>query len=487
MMPGGASKQNPGEAGRDGRKRDKQRAKQNGRKRDRQRAKQDVRKSNAAGGWPEADKPYYRTRRVAWCVIILALAGCGGAAVVRGGALEWYAFAVLLGVALFSGVLPLAASRGLKIVRTLPGEGEKAAGEEAVITVEIGRRWRFPFVWFAVEDDICNESLMSPSTITCRNVAIPGSEACSVVTYVLPLRHRGVYAFRNITVTVGDWLGLTAIRTTLIIRDELKVWPSLPEGAGLTMLPVTGSIGDEPAYDSEASAEWGGRIGDRDMSKRSVSGSGPDSRPYREGDSIRHLDYRAAARGRGLRVKSAMLEQYPSSTMYIDTLAESYGGQDARFESCLSWAAFEAKALFDAGAHVRIITPGWTFEMEGTSANTNQLQELFGLLAGLRAEKEGSGRDWLGHASLPARGAVHVFSGNWKEAHRWLPLPSYSAEQAGRPALHLVMEGTDVTSEMRSSQRELEKLGVRVRWLPPAEAGAAWLKAGKGADRYALG
>ncbi|QNK56649.1 DUF58 domain-containing protein [Paenibacillus sp. PAMC21692] len=486
MMPGGASKQNPGEAGLDGRKRGTQRAKQDGRKRDKQRAEQDGRKSNAAGGWPEVDKPYYRTRRVAWCVIILALACCGGAAVIRGGALEWYAFAVLLGVALFSGVLPLAASRGLKIVRALPGEG-KAAGEEAVISVEVERRWRFPFVWFAVEDDICNESLMSPSTMTYRNVGIPGSEVRSVVRYVLPLRNRGVYAFRNITVTVGDWLGLTAIRTTLIIRDELRVWPSLPEGAGLTMLPITGAIGDEPANDSEASAEWGSRIGDRDMSKRTVSGSGPDSRPYREGDSIRHLDYRAAARGRGLRVKSAMLEQYPSSTMYIDTLAESYGGQDARFESCLSWAAFEAKTLFDAGALVRIVTPGWTFEMDGTSANTNQLQELFGLLACLRAETEGSGRDWPGHASLPARGAVHVFSGNWKEAHRWLPLPAYSAEQAGRPALHLVMEGTDVTSEMQSSQRELEKLGVRVRWLPPAEAVAAWLKAGKGADRYALG
>lgn len=474
MMPGGAGKQNPGEAGRDDRKRN------------RRRAQQDLRKSNAAGGRPEAPKLYYRTRRVAWCVIIMALAGCGVAAVIRGGALEWYAFAVLLGVALFSGVLPLAASRDLKIARVLPGK-ENVAGEEAVITVEIERRLRFPFVWFAVEDEICNESLMSPSMMTGRKVAIPGSEARSVVTYVLPLRHRGVYAFRNITVTVGDWLGLTAIRTSLNICNELKVWPSLPEGAGLTMPPATGAIGDEPAYDSEAIAGWGSMIGDRDRGQRSVSGSGPDSRPYREGDSIRHLDYRAAARGRGLRVKSAMLEQYPSSTMYIDTLAASYGGQDARFESCLSWAAYETKTLFDAGAHVKIVTPGWTFELDGTSTHANQLQELLGLLASLRAEREESGRDWLSHASLPAKGVVHVFSGNWRDVHRWLPLPAYSAEQAGRTALHLVMEGTDVTSEMLGGQRALEKLGVRVRWLPLGEAGKAWNKAGKGAERYAIG
>lgn len=436
----------------------------------------------------------YRTRWIAWSLIVVSLAGCLTAAVVRGGALEWYAASVLLGITIFSGVLPLIASRGIAANRRLPSE-PVTAGDEAEIVVAIERRWRMPWVWISVEERAHNGTSMTPAAMTFKAVALPGSAAKTDVVYSARQLRRGVYVFRDMTVTVGDWLGLTAIRRTLPVSGELTVWPAPPAQAwnqagyeGASKWEVADAAAAIATYDRR------GVNGDSLSNQlQAAPGLGPDSRPYREGDSLRHLDIRAAARGRGMRVKSHAPERPQAVTLWIDTSAEGYGHQDARFEACIGKAALEARRLSGAGAHVRVATTSWTIELNGEETSRDRHGELLDLLARLRADEGREGADsaeGLHLAAVQGGEALHLFSGDWRTVDRWLALNAHSDRQGWQgdgTSLHLAMEGEQLTQEMRDKEQLLEAHGLRVSWIPLALADKAWSSAREGAKSHAIG
>src|SRR5690606_7853388 len=126
------------------------------------------------------------------------------------------------------------------------------------------------------------------------------------------------------------------------------------------------------------------------------------------------------------RVKSSLPEQAETAALYIDTSAASYGHDDDRFDACISRAALEAKLLSEAGVCVKVVTGGWTYELGGEGAGGGNLHELLRLLGRLRAEENGAALEWLNEAALPAKCSIQVFSGNWRQADRWLPLAAYA-------------------------------------------------------------
>jgi uncharacterized protein (DUF58 family) len=411
----------------------------------------------------------------------------------RGGALEWYASAVLLGITLFSGAVPLIVSRGISAVRRLPSD-DVTAGEEAEIKVAVERRWRMPWVWISVEERAQNGTAMTPSALVFHAVAMPGAAARTDVLYSVRKLRRGVYVFRDMTVTVGDWLGLTAIRRTLPIGGELPVWPAPPAQAWYQTAHDGASqweIADAAA--TIASHDRRGEHGDSLSSKLQFApGLGPDSRPYREGDSLRHLDIRAAARGRGLRVKSHAPERPQAVTLWIDTSAEGYGHQDARFEACIGSAALEARQLSGAGVCVRVATTGWTLELNGVETSREQHRELLGLLARLRADdgpERADSAEGLHVAAVQGGEALRLFSGDWRSVDRWLRLSTHSDRQGllGGVSLHFAMEGELPTQEMRDKEKTLEAHGFRVSWIPLALSQAARSSDGEGAESYGIG
>lgn len=436
----------------------------------------------------------YRTRWIAWSLIIFSLAGCLTAAVIRGGALEWYATAVLSGITIFSGVLPYVASRGISVVRRLPAD-DVTAGDEAEIRVAIERRRRMPWVWISVEERAHNGTAMTPATMSFRAVALPGAASRTDVVYSVRQLRRGVYVFRDMTVTVGDWLGLTAIRRTLPISGELAVWPAPPAQSWNPAVHEGASKWEvEGAAAAIASLEWRGAHGNALSNRIQASpGLGPDSRPYREGDSWRHLDIRAAARGRGMRVKSHAPERPQAVTLWIDTSAEGYGHQDSRFEACIGKAAQEARQLAGAGVHVRVATASWTLELNGEETSRERHRELLDLLARLRADEGREGADsaeGLHHAVVHGGETLQLFSGDWRTVDRWLALSARSDRhdwQSGGISLHLAMEGEQRTQEMRDKEKLLEAHGFRVSWIPLALADASWSSALEGAEPHAIG
>ncbi|MDF2836651.1 MAG: hypothetical protein K0Q63_2291 [Paenibacillus sp.] len=436
----------------------------------------------------------YRTRWIAWSLIVFSMAGCLAAAIIRGGALEWYASAVLLGITVFSGLLPLFASRGISAVRHLPAD-DVTAGDEAEIKVAIERRWRMPWVWISVQERAQNGTVMTPSAMVFHAVALPGAASRTEVVYSVRKLRRGVYVFREMTVTVGDWLGLTAIRRTLPISGELPVWPAPPAHAWSERAhqgAASRELADVAAL--AGSYDWRGAQGDSISNKlQAAPGLGPDSRPYREGDSLRHLDIRAAARGRGFRVKSHAPERPQAVTLWIDTSAEGYGHQDARFEACIGRTALEARRLSGAGACVRVATTSWTIELNGEETSRDRHRELLDLLARLRADEgrdEADAAEGLQHAAVQGGEALHIFSGDWRTVDRWLAMSAHADRQSwqsGGTSLHLAMEGELLTQEMRDNGKRLEEHGFSVSWIPLALADAAWPSAGKGAESHAIG
>ncbi|MHA6482683.1 DUF58 domain-containing protein [Paenibacillus sp. strain BS8-2] len=432
----------------------------------------------------------YRTRWIAWGFILVSLAGCTAAVILRGGALEWYALSVLLGITVFSGILPLIASRGITAVRQLPTD-TLTAGEEAEVRVVLERRWRMPWVWMSISEKAQNGTLMTPSALAFSAVAMPGTASRTDVVYSVNQLRRGVYGFRDMTITVGDWLGLTAIHRTIAVQGEMLVWPAPPAYAGETSIH-RGLVKWEAADAAATLGAWdrGGLYGDSAPQKlHAAPGLGPDSRPYREGDSLRHLDMRAAARGRGIRVKTYAPEWPQAVTLWLDTAAEGYGYEDSRFEACIGKLALDARRLSRAGAVVSVATNRWTLELNGSDTSHDRHQELLELLSRLRADENREGADaaeGLIHATVRGGEAVQLYSGDWRSIDRWLSLSTQTEWQGSQVALHLAMEGEQLSSEMREKAKAMETKGLHVVWIPLALSGAAWSSAEKGAETHVI-
>jgi uncharacterized protein (DUF58 family) len=222
----------------------------------------------------------YRTRWAAWLVIAAAF-GCACAAViVRGGAVEWFFMIMLAGIALLSGLLPLAAIRNVTVSRVLP-EMDISAGDQATIRITLMRRWRIPMVWFALEDLLNNNCGLEEKSISLRAVFAPMFAGEMTVHYDLEGLDRGLYALPSITVTCGDPFGLTCVHRELPLHSELAVTPAWSSGNMLGEASASRLVQAVPAVSDVRNGQHS-REPEADGVPMNRAGSGPDTRAYRD-------------------------------------------------------------------------------------------------------------------------------------------------------------------------------------------------------------
>lgn len=418
----------------------------------------------------------YITRWAAWSVIAAAFCVSAGAVVMRGGALEWFAAALLAGIGLTSGLLPAVAAIGLKAERKLGAEVAEA-GQKVWAAVKVKRKWTIPFVWVAVQDEADNVTRACPSPVRFGGVTLPMTDKETSAAYPLGPFRRGLYEFGPVTVTVGDWLGLTAIRRKSGSRAELAVLPAIQDGgtAREQRLRITADAGGE---------DTGGHGAD--------PGSGAERRLYREGDSIRSIDFRTAARGLGLYTKLRPNGHVPERTVIaIDTYGKPYGADGRLFDSCIGFALSVAVRCGKSGGAVTVAAGDWTYELckGGEGVTEARLSELLHLAAGLRTDDSGVKAEAFAHeeTAVGQGVSVRVFTGDWQAGRRWEELADGLLEAGSSLELIAVTESAVPSFAMRERHNVLESQGIRTSWIYTGggDAGASGLR--EGADFYAIG
>lgn len=450
--------------------------------------------------------PVYRTRWAAWSFIIAGI-GCSlWAVLLRGGAVEWFLLAVLCGILLISGAAPALAAAGIAIARSLP-EYKLLDGGNAEVRVTLRRALPVPFTWLALQDEAVNESAIHGGATSFRTVLVPMSRSEMAVTYTLRQLGRGLYRFSPLSITVGDWLGLTAIHLRPSVQGEFIVLPAVaPTEESQDAMPGPGKPVAGSKRHSQA-ADIEGAAGVRDQPAAvMLPGLGPDTRPYREGDSLRHLDFRAAARGRGLHTKTHAPEQAAETVIVIDNRASAYGEDDRLFDACVGWASYTAQRAADDGSAATLVAGDWSYTLPASHESEYRLRlsELQRQLALLRAD--GHARQLGGvrqsdllqdnaderldstvrNCAAECRGgALRIFTGDWQSGQRWSELAAYASE-TGCPMELLVVSRNAVPSfAMREQQKALKRSKLKVTWLYVAPGKNKLPYAVEGVDAHA--
>ncbi|MBH5318970.1 DUF58 domain-containing protein [Paenibacillus sp. GSMTC-2017] len=435
----------------------------------------------------------YRTRWGVWSVVCIAFIGTLYAALTRGGAVEWYVLTVLAGLFVFSGLLPIVATWGIAVNRSLSCM-EAKEGQDAQVSLTFKRYWRIPFVWIAIDDSERNESEIGERSVHFRDVQVPLFSKELTIDYSLHSLTRGVHRFSPIKVIIGDWLGLTAIKCTIMSEKEIVVLPALPREQLPMATKVIGSDGQVSGYARQPyeSIRSSGEKGLVDSSLSWASaGGGPDSRPYRDGDPLRNLDFRAAARGRGLFTKVFSGDDVSETFIIIDQHGDAYKGDNRLFDACISWSLLGTKSSLERGNAVTVITNNWSYELGRNSNGDHRvnMNEIMNLLAYLRADGNHSMAEKMKEAcdKLAKGGMLKLFSPAWQDAGGWLTLASYASERSIRIELYFLVRGTVATFAMREQGRILDGSGIKVKWLSMSEGYETTASSEEGVSNYAFG
>lgn len=426
----------------------------------------------------------YRTRWGAWTALVLGWAASAAAVIIRGGAVEAFLLAVLSLVIALSIIAPLLSVRGLAASRVIGLKRVKDGGQ-ASVRIAITRLLPVPFVWLAIQDEMANESKAAGGRVEYRFIGAPLFRKAFVFDYTVVGIRRGSHQFGEVTVTVGDWLGLTAIKRKLACSGELLALPGLPG-----LLDNSGKPKLEGDLVNNGEAEGQQELRSSDSGEVSLGrmnellrqpGLGADSRPYREGDSLRHVNWRAAAKGRGLHTKQHMLEQPAEQVIVIDTASNSYDGDERLFDASVGWAAQAIELAAAAGGAVRLLADTGKAQLEGEAGQkpvkeaATRLQSaalgqsLLPLTERLARLRMGNGlsleraRQELG--GMKPGGTIHCFSADWRQGNGWRELAAYAAEHGCRMELYIITKHAVLSYAMREQQRWLESIGISITWL----------------------
>lgn len=449
---------------------------------------------------------HYGTRFAAWTVLLASLVAALSAALIRGGAVEWFVCAMLLAVALTSGLLPalsiigiqvserggMTSSRGsLNLGSQLPESEDNddyglkgaaipkervvvEAGQDIVVELLLTRTLPLPLTWLAIQDGGDHAGGAVNRRFRCQALLVPGFRKQMVFSYKVSGLGRGTYLSAPLRLCAGDWLGLTAIRRIIPRHQEWLVLPTEAEKAAL----------DQERRSSRSSDSWSSqaksfssyrlhRIGEEGWAWQSMgmpAGMGPDSRPFRPEDSPRHLDARAAARGRGLFARLAQSESPPAAWIVIDGFIPERNGQkdDQLLDGCIGGALRMTREELSSSV-VHVCSSRWRCEL--APGQSRGMEDLLSLMARMEPDNDKGGAILAEVCrEMGACDQLAIFSADWESRLRWGDVSDMLAETGGELMLYFAIDDNGITTEMIKQQDWLEGRGIRVYWLHPGQS-----------------
>ncbi|WP_430460493.1 DUF58 domain-containing protein [Thalassolituus sp. LLYu03] len=269
---------------------------------------------------------YLNAHRFLWLMSLV----CFLVAWNRGMALLYGMVALMLALILVSWVMPWWALRGVRMERTQ--QGQAVAGQQ----VKLSYRFTLKHPLFFIRVQECIPDVLPAD---CQRF-LPSIAGSDDITLTYPVARRGVYNLPAPDITCAWPFGFVQRRTRLQSNDaQLVVMPKtfrirqLPQLTSNNPLP----LGDDSYLSRQAHSEFAG------------------VRPFREGDSMKHVHWSASARQQQLVVREFHSFDTPSWLVLVDgQVGAAIGeGADSSFEYAIQIAA---SALLWAQSHDQAMT-----------------------------------------------------------------------------------------------------------------------------------
>ncbi|PWV95343.1 uncharacterized protein DUF58 [Paenibacillus cellulosilyticus] len=266
-------------------------------------------------------------------------------------------------------------------------------------------------------------------------------------------------------------------RASFLVLPDWTGHCELPIGGGksratMESRPLDGSAGGYVHATERARPRQRTTVADR---------AGMQRQPYRPGDDARHIDWRAASRGGSWVTKREPASQPPSLLMLIDSAAEAYDGSDYWFDAAVGYAAVQIRHATANGVSFRLLDgsthaskPVDAQQTSRLSAQREALERLTRMkptaptaLTAAGGQPGLEGIDAVLNREGITRGATFMLiTAEWRSGELGERLAAYAAANGWRIEVHVLTAKRLPSTGMRARQRDWERAGIRVVWVP---------------------
>ena len=230
-------------------------------------------------------------------------------------------------------------------------------GGEATVTLRLENITRMPTGLLMVEDTVPYALGARPRFVLDRVEA----KGVREIDYRVRSDLRGRFTIGPLSVRITDPFGLVELTRSFTISDTLVVTPQV------VALPHV-----------RLSGEW---TGGGDSRTRSVAAAGDDDvapREYRQGDDLRRVHWRSAARHGELMVRREEQQWQSRGALLLDTRRHAHRGEGPRssFEVAVSAAASIGVHLAREGLGLRLVTDQGAEHLTDTGLSWSLLDTL---------------------------------------------------------------------------------------------------------------
>ncbi|MEB3103880.1 DUF58 domain-containing protein [Ferviditalea candida] len=270
--------------------------------------------------------------------LLFVWAGALFSALLSGGFSPWFLFYSTSVIVLYAIGVQLFFLQRIEARRQLAGSGFMA-GEDVKVSLTVTFRYRFPFAWLIVQDQILQDG--KPVPVNHRRMFMPGLGTAVIYQYAIPSIPRGKYRFSSVEVYAGDLFGFVQKRVRIPMPQELTVYPR--------PLDLTRSLTD-PAGRYEGAASTMVRLPEGSVQ---ISGI----RDYVYGDRISRIDWKVSSRSLGLKTKETAPGISERLLVVLNAERKCYEGNRGRamFETAVRAAAGIVRSGIDESMKVGLV------------------------------------------------------------------------------------------------------------------------------------
>lgn len=235
-------------------------------------------------------------------LLVLALAAFAFARI-AGGTLPWFLFYATFGLVVVAALWAWHIRRNLHCLVALDRD-QLEVGQELRVRVRVENEGLLPLPWVEVENGTPDRLVADTSPLAAVSAGVLSTR---IIEFNLRARRRGHYPVGPIRLVTGDGLGLFQVRREVVSRHRITVYPRV---IPITNLPVP--LG-QPF----------GHVRTRQKAFADPS-SLAEIRPYRPGDSPRHIHWRTSARRGELHLKEFELNATTQLAIFVDLAAGAH-------------------------------------------------------------------------------------------------------------------------------------------------------------------
>lgn len=203
---------------------------------------------------------------------------------------------------------------------------------------------------------------------------VPGR--LSQVRYAVRPTRRGEMVLPGTELRCRSWLGLWDRQYLVGEREQVRVFPNFAAIAGYNLLGAENRVSE---------------LGIRRRQRRGEGTEFHQLRDYREGDTLRQVDWKASARRRELIAREYQQEKDQNLVLLLDTgrRLQSQEGELSHFDHALNSGLMLAYVALRQGDAVGMMSFGatqrWVAPVKGTASVPALLNEFYDLYAGPHA------------------------------------------------------------------------------------------------------